>query len=325
VPNKFLQKKGIEIRKQIYRVANWTEYNQALVQRGRIDTYVNPDVIFKWYESIRDYDGTGSTNLYTDFAIVTCHEIRMVYKLPLRQAQGFIDSIFEQLALPIKCADYTTLSRRLSELDLKCPRYRKTDKPDDNIFAVAIDSTGLKIFGKDEWHQEKHGVDPRRSWCKLHAAIDEEHYFQAAIITDRFSHDDQNAGKLLDQIKNQIDHFTGDGAYDETPIYDEILAHSPNAQIVIPPRKNAILDEGAALQRNQSILEIEENGRMAWQRENNYGQRNYSELGMQRYKRIVGRSMHSREFSRQEQEGIIGCGVINKMTSLGMPQSYRIA
>ena len=48
-------------------------------------------------------------------------------------------------------------------------------------------------------------------------------------------------GKLLNQIDSQIDHFTGDGAYDETSIYEEVLAHSSNAKVVIPPRKNAIL------------------------------------------------------------------------------------
>jgi len=296
-----------------------------LIQRGRIDTYVNPNVVPEWYEAVRTYDGTGSTKEYTDFAIITCHELRMVYKLPLRQAQGFIDSIFEQLGLPIKCPDYSTLSRRLGELNIKSPRYRKSDKADDSISAIAIDSTGLKVFGKDEWHQEKHGVDPRRSWRKLHIAVDENHYYQATVLTDRFSHDDQNMGALLNQIDTPIDHFTGDGAYDETPIYDEVLAHSPNVQIVIPPRKNANFSEESAEQRNKSILEIEVNGSMAWQRENNYGQRNYSELGVQRYKKIVGKSMHSREFSRQKQEAMIGCGVINKMTSLGMPQSYRIA
>ena len=103
-------------------------------------------------------------------------------------------------------------------------------------------------------------------------------------------------GKLLNQIDSQIDHFTGDGAYDETSIYEEVLAHSSNAKVVIPPRKNAIFDESSSSQRNQSIMEIQENGRMEWQRQNNYGQRNYSELGMQRYKRIIGKSMHSRDF-----------------------------
>lgn len=35
--------------------------------------------------------------------------------------------------------------------------------------------------------------------------------------------------------------------------------------------------------------------------------------------------MHAREFSRQEQEAMIASGVLNKMTSLGMPQNRRSA
>jgi len=38
-----------------------------------------------------------------------------------------------------------------------------------------VDSTGLKVYGKDEWHQEKHAVLARRTWCKLHLAVDENH------------------------------------------------------------------------------------------------------------------------------------------------------
>ena len=33
--------------------------------------------------------------------------------------------------------------------------------------------------------------------------------------------------------------------------------------------------------------------------------------------------MHAREFSRQQQEAMIASGALNKMTSLGMPQSRR--
>jgi len=46
---------------------------------------------------------------------------------------------------------------------------------------------------------------------------------------------------------------------------------------------------------------------------------------MQRYQKILGDTLHAREFSRQKQEAMIGCGVLNKMTSLGMPASYRSA
>jgi hypothetical protein len=62
------------------------------------------------------------------------------------------------------------------------------------------------------------------NYCQL--TISESHYFEACVLTDRFSHDDQQVGALLNQIHDPIDHFSGDGAYDETPVYDAVAAHS---------------------------------------------------------------------------------------------------
>jgi len=64
---------------------------------------------------------------------------------------------------------------------------------------------------------------------------------------------------------------------------------------------------------------------MQWQKDRKYGWRNYSELGVQRYQKTFGDTMHAREFSRQQQEAMIASGALNKMTSLGMPQSRRSA
>jgi Transposase DDE domain len=36
---------------------------------------------------------------------------------------------------------------------------------------VVIDSTGLKVYGAGEWQREKHGERGRRTWRKLHLAI----------------------------------------------------------------------------------------------------------------------------------------------------------
>ena len=77
--------------------------------------------------------------------------------------------------------------------------------------------------------------------------------------------------------------------------------------------------------RNQNIEKIKANGRMQWQKECQYGRRNLSELAVQRYQRILGDSMHARAMERQKNEAMIGCGVINKMTGLGMPISHRTA
>jgi hypothetical protein len=64
---------------------------------------------------------------------------------------------------------------------------------------------------------------------------------------------------------------------------------------------------------------------MHWQKQTQYGRRNYSELSIQRYKKILGNKLHARELSRQKQEVMIGSSVLNKMTSLGMLISYGCA
>lgn len=37
---------------------------------------------------------------------------------------------------------------------------------------ILIDSTALKGYGAGEWLKEKHGARARRSWRKLHLAVD---------------------------------------------------------------------------------------------------------------------------------------------------------
>ena len=155
--------------------------------------------------------------------------------------------------------------------------------------------------------------------------MNEEHYIEGSTLIDRFAHDDSQVGSLLEQVNDPIDHFTADGAYDETPIYKQVSAHSADADIVIPPRSNAVISEDSAKLRNRNIEEIKMHGRMRWQKTREYGRRNYFELEMFRYQKALGYSLHAREFSRQKQETMIGCGVLNKMTSLGVPSTCRVA
>ena len=160
--------------------------------------------------------------------------------------------------IPLSFPHLSVLSKRLSELNIKVPRYNKTDKPDDTNHAIAIDSTGLKRFGRGEWHQEKYELSSKASWRKLHIAVNQNHYIEACVLTDRFSHYDQQVEPMLEQINNPIDHFSADSAYDETPVYNAVMAHSPAADVVIPPRTNAVVKDKAAALSNRNIREIEE-------------------------------------------------------------------
>ena len=325
MPNKYLNNKGIEIKKQKYKTTNWSVYNKALVNRGDVEVWLGNDAVDKWYEEDQVNTGHGTPQAYTDFAILVCHQMRQVYRLPLRQTEGFINSIFRMMKLNIKCPSYSMLSKRLCKLNIECPMYKKDCRSDDSVHAIAIDSTGLKRFGRDEWHQEKHKVDAKRSWRKWHAGVDQNHYIVGCKLTARSVPDDKVVPDIVKQIGKKIEHFTGDKAYDSNEVYRIISENNPDSHIVIPPKKGAVVTDKSHAKRNVNTEEVDDIGVMAWQKKNKYGQRNYSELAMQRYKRILGNKLHSREFSRQEQEAMIGASILNKMTSLGMPQSYRSA
>ena len=323
MPNKYPEKKGWLVPKQKYTISNWPEYNAALRRRGDIEIWISDKAIEQWIEKERVYDGTGTPKKFSDFAIIICHEIRQVYKLPLRQTQGFINSLFKLKQLPILCPDYSCLSKRLAKLDIKMPRYKKNDSPEETLAAIAIDSTGLKRFGRNEWHQEKHKVSAKRSWRKLHIAVDDKHTIHGAELTHRFVSDDSVVPKLIEQIDIKVDCATADGAYDSFDVYEALLAKFPDANIVIPPSSDAVYNKDNHAQRNRNLQEIKMFGRMNWQRVRHYGKRNYSELAIQRYKKILGSQLHARELPRQKNEAMIGCGILNKMAGLGMPLSYR--
>jgi hypothetical protein len=103
-----------------------------------------------------------------------------------------------------------------------------------------MDSTGLKIYGEGEWKVRMHGVSKRRTWCKLHVGANpEDGEIQAVLLTENNVSDDAAVEKLLDQIEQTIIDFAADGAYDKRKVYDSLNAHSPDVNILIPPRKNA--------------------------------------------------------------------------------------
>jgi hypothetical protein len=65
--------------------------------------------------------------------------------------------------------------------------------------------------------------------------------------------------------------------------------------------------------------------RCEWDTSSGYSQRSMVENTMYRYKTIIGRSMRSRTFDGQQVEVQLASKILNTMTRLGMPDSYRVA
>lgn len=85
-------------------------------------------------------------------AITTALMMKRVFNLPLRALQGFFDSIFKLMELPLCCPNYSLVSRRAKSVNIKTPNRGE-------ISHLVIDSTGLKVFGEGEWKVRQHRTD----------------------------------------------------------------------------------------------------------------------------------------------------------------------
>ena len=326
MPHKLNLSKRHHFKKHTYRQSDYGEYNQSLRDRGRIDIWLSDEIMDNWQSEHRTYDGTGSSPKFPDSTIVTCHYLRLIFKQPLRQTQGFIDSLLKEMGhTALACPDYSSLSKRLSRLGFKAPAFKFTDKPDEGLAAIAIDSTGLKEFGKGEWHQEKHRINAKRSWKKAHFGVGDNHIIHAAALTEKSTMDFQVLDELCEQIDIEVEHISADKMYDTDNVYDTLSEAFPEAAIIIPPKDNVYANDAHHSKRMSNLVSYSALGPMRWQKEKGYGKRNVSENVMHRYQSIIGLKLHSRDFNNQQQEMMLGASILNRFSQLGMPDSYRVA
>jgi hypothetical protein len=307
--------------KPIYRIRNWKQYNDALVRRGSLTLWVDQATLQAWR-----YQGPpqrGAQFLDSDTAIECVLTLRSVYHLPLRATEGFARSIFEMMGLDLDVPDYTTLCRRAKTLQITLPK--KADGP----LHLVIDSTGLKVYGEGEWKVRQHGYSKRRTWIKLHLAIDPgSHEIRAAMVSDPGVTDAEAVPDLLAQEEGQVEAVEADGAFDRRGVYEELARRG--ARAIIPPRRDAKImrhgnSSGPRLARDENLRRIRKIGRAAWKEESGYHRRSLGETAMFRMKTIFGGGIASRRAEQQAKEVGIRCRAMNIMTHQGMPVTERVA
>jgi len=309
-------------KKKKYRIRNWPEYNKSLVKRGSLTLWFDEKSIKKWHKT-KKKKCRGRPPKYTDLAIECMLTIKAVFRLPLRATQGLVASLIELLKLPIEAADYTTLCRRQRSLEVVLK-----DINNGKSLHGVFDSTGLKIFGEGEWKVRQHGYSKRRTWRKLHLGVDESSgEIIASVLTTNDFGDGEVLPDLLDQIDAPLSQASGDGAYDSFENYD--LLNKRGSRITIPPRENAKINQhgnckASSLVRDKIIRAIRKLGRAEWKRQSGYHRRSIAETTMFRFKQILGDNLQAIIFENQSREAFIKCNVLNKMTSLGMPDSYAV-
>ena len=309
--------------KELYRVNNWSEYDKALVQRGSITFWLSDNFEEVWLHTGEKQ--RGSQFDYSDKAIEIMLTLKEVFHLTNRSVEGFVRSLFQMMKIDLPVPDHSTLSKRGKTLKVKLP------KKASGSLNLVLDSTGLKIYGEGEWKVRKHGYSKRRTWRKLHLGADPENgEIQAVLLTENSVTDDATVKELLEQIEQTLLACAADGAYDTRKVYDALNKHSPDVRILIPPRKNARIwqhgnSKAERLKRDENLRYVRKHGRQQWKRDSDYHMRSLAETAMFRLKTIFGDELSARLLETQTTQALIRCLALNKMTHLGMPDSYQVA
>jgi len=335
-----------------YRLRNWREYNRALVQRGSLTLWCDAAALAGWVARART-GRRGRAPTYSDRAITCMLTLRAVYHLPLRATVGLVRSVLQLLGhgtLPV--ADPATLSRRARTLAVAL-RVRPPRGP----VHLVVDATGLKLYGEGEWKVRQHGTTTRRTWRKVHLAVDaatgEVH---ALAVTRPEVGDGATLPPLLAEVTAPLAQVTGDGAYATRVAYGAVAARPERPRAVFPPRRerragrpprpdpghprapdhrqnrgytNHIWQHGNCaappLDRDAHVRAIRRVGRAQWKRDVGYHRRSLVETAVFRTKQLFGAHLAARTLAGQTTEMRLRGAALNRMTHLGMPDSYRCA
>ena len=279
--------------------------------------WLSPEAIASWTP-----DGAGKRGgqrKYSDVAIETALTLRLIFHLPLRQAEGFLTSLFGLMGLGLQVPDHTTLSRRGQLLDLTL-----CHPPREKRLHLIIDSTGLSIYGEGEWAAAKHGGRGKRGWKKLHLGVNRSGVIVAQALTDATTDDALTGVTLIRTVGGSVASVTADPAYDTLAFYD--AATERGAKVVVPPIRTARLSRRGprSRARDRAIRQVAKIGRRQWKKTAGYHRQARVENAIFRYKSILGDGLRARTAAGQEVESVLACNVLNRMTELGRPESFAI-
>ncbi|MCS7177729.1 MAG: IS5 family transposase [Anaerolineae bacterium] len=176
----------------------------------------------------------------------------------------------------------------------------------------------------------QHGSSKRRTWRKIHLAIDSESgEIQAVERTEAGVHDAKVVRPMLEEVEQPLASVAGDGSYDRREVYQALQEHSPGIRMAIPPRRDARLGrhgntKGPPPPRDEHLRYIRRHDRRAWKRRSGDHRRSLAETAILRLKTIFGSSLSARWLETQRTQARVRCRALNGMTHLGVPASYAV-
>ncbi|MBM3456409.1 MAG: IS5 family transposase [Bacteroidetes bacterium] len=300
------------------KIKNWSEYNKSLINRGSLTFWISEDVVRSWRSS-KKTSKAGRPEKYSDSAIQAICMVRFFFHLTLRSTEGFIRSLFNMMQITLPVPSYSRISRRMKWLNLD---YKKlsSHKPTH----IAIDSTGVKIYGDGEWHVKIHGESKRKKWKKMTLGVCPKTHEILFTITSDESFGDPTLFKMtMDHLPKSVKDVLMDGAGDSYEMYR--LAERERVNLITPPRKGSKYKIGIDRSKRDETVQMiykmgnNEEALKKWKKLRGYHRRSLVETAISRIKGILGNTLKSRSLINQHHEMLLKSLIINKLNTLGLP------
>ena len=154
--------------------------------------------------------------------------------------------------------------------------------------------------------------------------VDQSGVIRVHTLTEATGEDATTALNLFTAVEGPLVRVTADAAYDTVAVYE--TAGARGATVVIPPAKTANVSGHGPRSpaRDRTIALVKTLGRRQWKKASGYHRQSRVENTFFRYKSIIGDGLRARSPAGQGSEVVLGCEILNRMTALGRPVSYRI-
>ena len=168
----------------------------------------------------------------------------------------------------------------------------------------------------------------RRGWKKRHLGVDRSGVIVARALTEA-SVDDATTGiTLIEAVDGALGRVTADAAYDTVGFYE--AAGARRATVVVPPTSTAhVSRHGPRSSARDRICRNQDpsgQGDRTAALEADVGLPGQArvENAFFRYTSIIGDGLRACSPAGRGTEVVLACNILNQMTGLGRPMSYRI-
>lgn len=293
---------------------SWHDYNESLVERGRV--LIDVSFLKSANDEIKKMNKgkVGAPFQYPYSYIEFVAFLKVGFKIPYRTVQGIVRGLSEYLR--IEEMHFTHIRRSILKIKPSVRNLGFEGEEDDKPITLIVDASGLTISKKGDYIEDK-WIREKKEFVKLHIAVDEKSKKVVSFrITKGNVHDTKKFGPLVKESakRHDVDKVYGDKAYDNRKNFN--ILDDMNAEPAITIRKNASTrSRGCPLRRDEVFL-VKKLGYEGWKQLKDTGRRWIAEIVFSSIKRVLGEDLLSKKFSAQKVEAGLKVMLYNQFMNL---------